>query len=666
MSLSLRWQVLWAPAVALAVAGVLLGAEASARLRVTQRVGEIGQMRETLERALVRLQDRHERTVRRAKEAVLEPRRAARDAILAWAAEHYLKEMERYAADLRQAIRDVRVGGADARLPADLERLETQIARITEQARSIALLLDAVAAAVSAEDADAILAANQELERVDRVMESLLRVAQGIVRRAAVWQTQHALAAPAAVPRPVWLLLALWAPLSLFLAQRPLRRLARLATARGAPQLGSPEEAALWARFHEAESDRDAQARLLAERARDVERAAAALRRIEQELALLKLYNENLVNSLRAAIIVTDTTLRIRSFNRTARVLLGLDESRIDTSIEEQPLFAALAAHRGNGYAALTASMDERRPLRFESLPYAAPGGEILLDLAVVPYMDESGAARGLLWVADDVTEAVHTKNQLLAAERLAAVGRLSAQVAHEIRNPLSAIGLNAELLGDELTQDLEEPRRSEAAKLLRAITAEVERLTEVTEGYLRLTRLPRPNRRPIDVNQLVGDLLTMLRPELRAHHIEVSLELASPPAQALADPGQIRQALLNVLRNSREAMSDGGSIRVTTRERAAIVEIEVRDHGPGIAPEVLPRVFEPFFSTKVAGTGLGLSLTRQILLEHSGDIEVANAADGGTRVYITLPAAGPSSEAPDAEIDARSEGSAAGTDDEI
>jgi PAS domain S-box-containing protein len=640
VKVSLVWQVLWAPALALGVAAALLAAEVSARARLTQRIAEVTTMRESLERAFARLDERHERTVRRANEAVLEPHREARRAILAWTTQHYVKEMERYVGEARSTIAAVHPARADTRLAADLERLQGLVGRILDQTHRIAPVLDALISAALSEDPDAILNATQELERADRTMENLLRTAYAMVRRTAAWQLDRALDAPPPVPRVAWVLLLLWVPSSLYLARRPLGRLRRLLA--GEPvRTASPEEAVLAQRLRDLEVEHEGLVRSHAERTREAERTATANRRLEHELALLRLYNENLVNSLRAAIVVTDAGLRLRSFNRAARVLFSLSEEAVDGLLSEQPLFGALAHEARDSREELLQAISERRILRYESLPFASAQGEILLDLTVAPYMDESGAARGLILVADDVTDAVRTKNQLLMAERLAAVGRLSAQVAHEIRNPLSAIGLNAELLGDEFARDLPEPRRSEAARLLSAIAAEVERLTEVTEGYLRLTRLPRPNLRCVDLNQLVSDLTSMLREEMKTHGVTVRLELASPAPLASVDPGQVRQALLNVLRNSREAMPEGGSLRLATSAEDGAVSVAVTDTGSGIPEEVLPRVFEPFFSTKVAGTGLGLSLTRQIVAEHGGHIRVESNATGGARVTMTLPAAG-------------------------
>jgi signal transduction histidine kinase len=656
MTLRLRWQVLWAPALALSVAGGLLAAEAAYRHRLAQRVAAVAQMREELDRVVLQIADRHARTIRRANEAVLDPRHANREAILAWTAEHYQKEMEAYDQEARASLATISLPGGDPRLADDLERLRGQLGRALDEAHAIAPVLDALLAAVSADDAEAVLTATQELERDDRVMEAVLRVAEGVARRTAIWQMQAALAAPRPVPLAAWGLLALWAPLSLVIAMRPLARLARLA-AGASPRPASVEEQAIAARISTLEGREAELERQLNERRRELERATQTVRRADRELALLRLYNDNLVNSLRSAIVVTDGGLIVRGFNRVARLLLGLTDEALGNSIELLPIFAALAARTQGGRGALQQALTDRMALRLESLPYASGHGELLLDTTVAPYLDESGAARGLLWIADDVTDAMRTKSQLLAAERLAAVGRLSAQVAHEIRNPLSAIGLNAELLSDDFLDVLPEPRRSEAGKLLGAIANEIERLTEVTEGYLQLARLPRPALRDVDLNQVVGDLVSMLREEMNTYRIDILLDLATPAPHAWTDAGQLRQALLNVVRNSREAMPSGGRLRIGTRGNDHEAAIEVADNGPGIPADVLPRIFEPFFSTKAAGTGLGLSLTHQVITEHGGAVTAANAPEGGAVVTIALPRAALGASPDDDELEPSARG---------
>lgn len=230
-------------------------------------------------------------------------------------------------------------------------------------------------------------------------------------------------------------------------------------------------------------------------------------------------------------------------------------------------------------------------------------------------------------------------ESQLIRSERLATVGKIAAQITHEVRNPLSSIGLNAEMLEEELGALEGSPSQIEEAKrLARAIVKEVDRLTEITEEYLRFARLPRPKLEREDLAAIVSSLLSFMRPELEARAVSVEVELM--PLPVAADEHQLRQALLNLLRNAGEAMGSGGRLRVEGRSDGSAVELTIADTGQGIAPEHLAKVFDPFFSTKEGGTGLGLALTQQIIVEHGGSIVVDSRLGGGTTFTVRLPAA--------------------------
>jgi signal transduction histidine kinase len=234
-------------------------------------------------------------------------------------------------------------------------------------------------------------------------------------------------------------------------------------------------------------------------------------------------------------------------------------------------------------------------------------------------------------------------EQRLIRSERLAAVGKIAAQITHEVRNPLSSIGLNAELLEEELGA-MEGPRQriAEARSLTRAIVKEVDRLTEITEEYLRLARLPRPRLEHEDLAAIVSSLLEFLKPELSARQIVVDQRL-DPALQVAADEHQLRQALLNLLRNAGEAMPRGGRLSVGARALdAATVELRIGDTGEGIAAEHLPKIFDAFFSTKEGGTGLGLALTQQIIVAHGGSITVESQPGRGTTFVLRLQASGP------------------------
>lgn len=243
-------------------------------------------------------------------------------------------------------------------------------------------------------------------------------------------------------------------------------------------------------------------------------------------------------------------------------------------------------------------------------------------------------------------------ERRLIRGERLAAVGQLAAQVTHEIRNPLSSVALNVELLEDEIAS-----ASPEAQQLLRKITAEIDRLTAITEDYLGLVRRRPPERVPTDLAAELHSLLDFMGEELAGAGIAVELDLPGP-AWVLGDSGQLRQAFLNLLRNAEEALVGraGGArvgdltppsdrtprIAVRLRERAGLVCVRVEDNGPGLPAADVDKVFEAFFTRKPQGTGLGLSIVQQLVQDHEGSVKIAETGPSGTVFEVQLPACAP------------------------
>jgi signal transduction histidine kinase len=226
-----------------------------------------------------------------------------------------------------------------------------------------------------------------------------------------------------------------------------------------------------------------------------------------------------------------------------------------------------------------------------------------------------------------------------LSNERLAAIGKMAAHVTHEIRNPLSAMGLNVEMLEEELAQS-EGEQRAEVKSLLSAIQREVERLEHLSEEYLRVARLPQPRMEAEDVAAVVSEVVVFARPEIELSGCKVTLDVESALPPAMFDEAQLRQALLNLLRNAREAMPSGGPIDVRVAAEGMSVVVEVADRGGGIPEHIRARVFDPFFSTKGEGTGLGLAITRHIVEAHGGTVTCDPREGGGTVFRIALPIA--------------------------
>ena len=228
-------------------------------------------------------------------------------------------------------------------------------------------------------------------------------------------------------------------------------------------------------------------------------------------------------------------------------------------------------------------------------------------------------------------------QEELVESERMATVGRLSLKVAHEVRNPIAAIELNAELLGD-LVQGRVSEDGTEATTLVGAIREQVTALDALTEEYLAFARFPRPQFDEDSVNDMVGAVAEFFRPLATRQGIEVKVatDPSVPPMEI--DRTLLRQAVVNLVKNAFEAVSQGGTVTLTTSRVGETVEISISDSGPGISPEVGRRLFEQFFTTKPQGTGLGLSITRQIVEEHGGKIRWHSAPGTGATFTMAVP----------------------------
>jgi signal transduction histidine kinase len=293
--------------------------------------------------------------------------------------------------------------------------------------------------------------------------------------------------------------------------------------------------------------------------------------------------------------------------------------------------------------AAFLFTLRTLRPLRvLRARAREVAGGDYARRTGVTSHDEIGDLAREFDAMAGAIEE---REQKVIRAERLATVGRMAAQITHEVRNPLASIGLYAELLGDELGADA---AAAEQKRLVSSIIAEVDRLTEITETYLRFARLPRPKLEREDLGAIVTGVLEFARAELSQAGIALELRVAPGLPDVAADEAQLRQALLNLVRNAREAMSgtsgEGGAARpgrleVVVEARGDGVVVAVKDSGAGIPTANLAKIFDPFFSTKDRGTGLGLALVQEIVLEHGGRIDVESAPGDGTRFVLTFPA---------------------------
>jgi signal transduction histidine kinase len=228
-------------------------------------------------------------------------------------------------------------------------------------------------------------------------------------------------------------------------------------------------------------------------------------------------------------------------------------------------------------------------------------------------------------------------QDELIVAERMATVGRLSLKVAHEVRNPIAAIELNAEILQD-IVRGQSGKDGEDAAALVAAIRDQVTALDGLTEEYLAFARFPKPHFEEESINHLLQELADFVRPLATRQELTLRVDLDPDVPLMEIDRTLMRQAILNLVKNGMEALSHGGALTLASRLDGEHVEIAVSDTGPGITPEVGERLFEHFFTTKPQGTGLGLSIARQITEEHGGELTWSSTPGVGTTFTIRVP----------------------------
>ena len=237
--------------------------------------------------------------------------------------------------------------------------------------------------------------------------------------------------------------------------------------------------------------------------------------------------------------------------------------------------------------------------------------------------------------IVHDISEEKALQQQILHSERLAIIGKMAAKVAHEVRNPLSSISLNAEMLDEEI-QD--QNSNKEAKSLLKAMIREIDRVTLLTDEYLQFSRLPESLPIKANLNLLIKEMLELLAEELKQKNIKLTSKGLSKEFQVRFDRAQLRRVFLNIIRNAIESMPDPGTLNIWTEQNRETAIIGIQDSGHGIPEDKVNEIFNPFFTTKDFGTGLGLAISQQIIHEHKGKIYCESKIGQGTIFRIELP----------------------------
>lgn len=355
---------------------------------------------------------------------------------------------------------------------------------------------------------------------------------------------------------------------------------------------------------------------------------------LEQKVAQyerLKDFNENIVESINVGVLAVDLADRIESWNSQMEVTYALPRWQALT----RPLGEVFPAEFMEEFYRLRNSPGIHNLYKFR---LKTPAGEIrILNMAIAPLVTRKFSVIGRLIIMDDITERVELESQLSQADKLSSIGLLAAGVAHEVNTPLAVISSYAQMLSKQLQGD---PQRS----LLDKITRQTFRASEIVNNLLNFSRTSGTEFTDVDLNHVIEDTLSLLEHQFKTGRIRVQDDLAPhlPPIQGNA--GRLQQVFLNLFLNAKDAMPDGGTLQIVTSNGDG-VSVKVSDSGSGIPQEHLPRIYDPFFSTKTAppsgqrrGTGLGLSVTYGIIQEHAGKIRVESAPGEGTTFYLDFP----------------------------
>jgi len=362
-------------------------------------------------------------------------------------------------------------------------------------------------------------------------------------------------------------------------------------------------------------------------------------------LAQEKGFLETVFNAIHEGIIVTDSKGRVTYLNDAACKLFGLEAAdAIGKRLDERV--------RGLDWRSLTQSggplsrdmeifYPENRfinfyivPLIIESRDSVGGIGDSARPGSTIP---ATGQQVGHVMILRDITESRRTVQQAIESERLNALTLLAASVAHEIGNPLNSLHIHLQLM-ERKTQELDHNAKAELQQSIDVARSEVRRLDSIVTQFLRAIRPSHLRLHPENLNTIVEEAVRFFTPEIQDRDMVVEQELRADLPLLQLDREQMKQAFYNVIKNSLEAMRRHGTLRIHTDLDDTHIIVSFTDTGGGMSAENLSRVFEPYFTTKPSGTGLGLLIVRRIVREHGGELSIESSQDKGLTLTIRLP----------------------------
>jgi signal transduction histidine kinase len=346
------------------------------------------------------------------------------------------------------------------------------------------------------------------------------------------------------------------------------------------------------------------------------------LRKSRLEILDERNFQASVLESISSAIVTFSPEGRLTSINGTAKRLFG-------PHVVQEMHYTEV--YQGWGNIAERIAQVLATNAGYGRSPFKIDRGTGLTHFELGFFPIGVGAEKGLTVTLRNETEKEKLRQEMMRLDRLASLGKLSAGIAHEVRNPLTGISLLLDDLHDQAASGSDDQR------MIKKALAEIERVERLITALLNYSSPVRAAFRECDLNQVVCDTVLLMRRPCERQKIQLTVQEGEVPALRL-DPDQIKQAVLNIIKNAQEAMPAGGSMTIVTATEGKRAVITIADDGPGIAEDKLPLIFEPFFTGKGAGTGLGLSITQRIVEEHQGRIRVESAPGKGTTFIIELP----------------------------
>jgi two-component system NtrC family sensor kinase len=364
-------------------------------------------------------------------------------------------------------------------------------------------------------------------------------------------------------------------------------------------------------------------------------------KKMERELKEANDFLMNLIESSVDGIIVTDMKGDILIFNKGAENLLGYKSEEVVGKMNIRSIYQPGVAKE---VMEKLKSPDFGGIGKLTSIPifHRRKDGEMIEgDLSASLIYDEKGNEIASVGIFKDLRERLKMERELreiqqalLLSEKLAAMGRLTSQIAHELNNPIYGIMNTLELLKTEI------PPESKRRRILDLSLSEIQRLSEMLRNMLSFSKPEEEKRRPIKIDELIEGILLVMEKQMRESNIQVEISFNPDIPEIMASTNQMRQVMLNILKNAKEAMPKGGTLTVRTSREDNRVLIHIQDTGMGVPEENRDKIFEAFFTTKqkVKGVGLGLSVCYGIIKDHGGDIKVESEEGKGTTFIISLP----------------------------